>query len=140
MKKMLSLCALGCTVAFSGCAAFVDKPGESNYSWLGGTLTVVEGSAYGATVHATMAAMSQLQLSPTVYEQDGFRASIAGSSTFGRFNQSHEIRVWVDNLSDSATKIRMRISGRRDQARLRTIHEAIHNRLSVGDAAVSRAN
>ena len=95
--------------------------GQSSYSSVAGTLRAVEGAPIDKTVRATVAAMKTLSMQPRIRENDAFRALVVVESVFGAISQSHEVRVNFDWLTDTATEIRIRILGRRDQARLERI-------------------
>jgi hypothetical protein len=130
LVSALIVAALGCKSA--------NKPGEEQYSGLGGTLSKVLEAPFPETCAATMAGMGNLGLSPKEWERDGFRAMIVGETVMGQVSQSQEVRVWVTRTSETTTKIEMRIVGRRDENRLQQILAEIENRLPKKPAAAPK--
>lgn len=106
------------------------EPGETAYSSFSGDFEAVEAAPYRKAVRATMEAMEKLDLKPMERDRDGFRTFIVGESVFGNISQSHEIRVWVTRVTEESTHIEIRIVGRRDEGRIRTIHEGIRKALA----------
>jgi hypothetical protein len=113
------------------CGCSSSMPGSSSYGAFRGTLTAVEGSAFPAVAHAAVEAMRSLGMKPMERDRDGFQSFIVGESSFGSVGQSHEVLVYVTRLSDTTTRLEMRIRGRRDEDRLRQIHAEIRKRLAA---------
>jgi hypothetical protein len=81
-----------------------------------------------------MDAMRRLRLKPSERDRDTFQTLIVGETVFGALSQSHEVRVWVSQLTPSTTQLEFRIVGRRDEQRLRNIHAEIRKQLeSIGE-------
>lgn len=117
----MTLIALGL-----GCASSPPlAPGESDYAVGSGVLTVVEEASYERTVGAAKKGMEKLSLRPFERKKDGFETLLLGETVMGEIAQSHEVRVRVLRQSETATRLEIRIVGRRDEDRLRAIHESI---------------
>lgn len=124
--SLVSLVSLGWSCAGSSTSL---EPGQSQYSAVSGMFSAVEPASYESVVRATMQAMEKLRLNPLERDRDGFRTAIVGESVFGNLSQSHEVRVWISRLTSSTTQIDIRVLGRRDEGRIRTIHEEIRSQL-----------
>jgi hypothetical protein len=124
-----ALLAAGIFSVACGCSSL--EPGQSRYSgFLAATLTAVEAAPYDNVVKATSQAMKGLELKPMEREGDAFRTLFVGETVMGQLPQTHEVRVWVTRLSESTTQVEIRIVGRRDESRLRAIHDEIRKRLA----------
>lgn len=110
-----------------GCASNSHSlaPGESAYSRGSGVLAALEHAPYDATVRAAKKGMESLSLRPFVRKEDGFETLVLGETIMGEIAQSHEVRVRVLRDSETSTRLEIRIVGRRDEERLRAIHESI---------------
>lgn len=124
----LSLSTLSLVVLCAGCRASL-KVGDTHYAPVDGMLISVESAPYDDVVKASFEAMKGLDLKPDQRERDEFRTIIVGESNFGRFPQTHEIRVWIKRQAEGSTELKMRILGRRDEDRLRAILGEVQKRL-----------
>jgi hypothetical protein len=130
MNQLPAILTLSFLVALAAsCSSGAVKPGTMTYSTLDGMLTSVEVAPYKRVIRATTEAMRRLELRPMERDRDGFRTLIVGETVFGRLSQSHELRVWITRLTESTTRIELRILGRRDEQRLRQIHGEIRAQL-----------
>lgn len=132
MKNAIRLVSLvGLALWLPGCSLKPIDSGETSYGAIAGTYKAVEAAPFKNVLKATMEAMQSLQLRPMVHDNDAFKALIVGESVFGKISQTHEIRVHIRNEGEAKTEIEMRIVGRRDEDRLRTIHAEIRKRLGT---------
>lgn len=124
-----ALLVSGALLSAWSCSGPSLKPGESEYSGFAGMLATVESAPLAAVIEATTGAMAKLHLQPVVRDRDGFRAFVVGETVMGQVSQIHEVRVWITRIDEHATRIEMKILGRRDEARLRALHAEIRSRL-----------
>jgi hypothetical protein len=112
-----------------GCATSPPKPGTVEYSMINGMLTAVEAGALKDVRSATVAAMQELGLRPHERESDAFSAWIVGSITVGSLPQRKDLYVRLSRLTESTTKITLRILFTRDRQKLEIVLEGIRKRL-----------
>ena len=128
---VLTLALLAALLA-PGCASSPPlAPGETDYASGSGVLTAVEKASYEATASAAKKGMESLRLKPFERKKDGFETLILGETVMGEIGQSHEVRVRVLRESETATRLEIRVVGRRDEDRLRAIHASIHDALAA---------
>lgn len=126
IRRLLALFALALLASGLGCASSAPlAPGETDYAVGSGVLSVVEEAPYERTVSAARKGMEKLSLRPFERKKDGFETLLLGETVMGEIAQSHEVRVRVLRQSETATRLEIRIVGRRDEDRLRAIHESI---------------
>lgn len=133
IRRILSTIALALLASGFGCASGQPLvPGESAYSLGSGVLSVVEETSYESTVRAAKKGMEKLSLRPFVRKEDGFETLILGETIMGEIAQSHEVRVRVLRDSEATTRLEIRIVGRRDEDRLRAIHDSNRAAFTAG--------
>jgi len=119
-------------VAFlSGCRSATLDPGESRFSAIGGDLVAVEEASLQDTRTAAMKALERLGLRPQCLERDAMTAVIVGEITVGVIPQNREIRVRLERMDDTRTRIAMRILFTREPKKLELVMREIRRELGI---------
>ena len=131
MKLLLNgSCILFCVACMSGCVG-TPEVGKSTYYPGRGTLVATVAAPLGRAMGAANTSMEKLFLRPMIVDRDGFSARIDGSANFGAVDQSHEIRVHLNSVDASKTRIEFHILGRRDEGKLRQLLAEIEKELGT---------
>ena len=125
-----TLAACACVLMVAGGCSSTLAPGESDFSVVAGDLVAVEEASLTKTRQATMAAMQHLGLRPHDRESDAMSALIVGEILVGVIPQSREIRVRLERVSESRTRITMRILFTRSRERLEFVLAEIRRQLT----------
>jgi hypothetical protein len=90
----------------------------------------VEDASLADTFQATMVAMQRLGLGPHDRDRDAMSALIVGTVAVGATHQRRDIRVRLERISESRTRISMRILFTRSREKLELVLEEIRKQLS----------